>query len=138
MCVCVCVLSLEERRLNSASVFNNMTGSYAEENQALLRGAKTAQRQWSQISTVGVPKENLPHLGISQSSKGSQKGSGIFIFGDTQNLTVQVLSMFSNCYARTTLSWGWYQITSRDPFQPKLFGSSDHIFKIKIQGLFQS
>lgn len=50
-----------------------MTDGYAEDNQALLRGAKAAQSQWSQISTMEVSKENIPHPGVSQSSKGSQK-----------------------------------------------------------------
>lgn len=35
-------------------------------NQTLLKGAKTAKKQWSQISTMEAPKENIPYLGISQ------------------------------------------------------------------------
>jgi len=66
----------------------------------------------------------------------SQQGCGISSFGDTQNLIVQ--GCCSNSESRPTLSRRWNQITSRDPFQTKLLGDSNHVFEIEVQGHFQS
>lgn len=132
----MCVLSVE-RRLSSAAVFNNITGGYVEDWTKLFsevqkqhegNGHKFLQRKFLR---------NFLILGSVSPQKVHKKKVGFSALEILKTWLCKYWACCSNCDARTTLSWGWYQIAFRDPFQPKLLGSSNHIFKIKVQGLFK-
>lgn len=112
---------------------------YRRQNRTLLRDAKNSKRgsghKWQQ-GMIPLAIRKTSFIGGELSTvKISPKSCRIWNCSEFNCESCEYAALTE---ARPTLNREWNQVTSRDPFQPKLFSDSNHIFKIKVQGHFQS